>query len=445
PPCLPVFAVGLLAAPAVAADRPNVVIILSDDQGYADAGFQGSKEIPTPHLDALAKTGVRCTSGYVSHPFCSPTRAGLMTGRYQQRFGHENNPTYDPTNATLGLPLDQTTLADVLKKAGYATGAVGKWHLGATPAHHPLARGFGEFFGFLGGGHDYFRHNVFQTNPAQARAEYRIALQRNREQVPEDEYLTDALGREACAFVERHKAEPFFLYLAFNAPHTPLQAPSKYLDRVKGIADEKRRTYAAMVCGLDDAVGRRTAKLHDRGLEENTLVVFLSDNGGQTQVSASRNDPLRGLKGQVYEGGIRVPFVVRWPAKLPGGTTYDEPVCSIDLFPTACAAGGVAVSAGLKLDGVDLLPYLAGRTKGRPHERLFWRAGGGKTYAVRQGRYKLAKEGAAEELFDVVADIGETKDLAAAKPEVLAELLAAYRAWNAELVPPKWENPRPRR
>jgi arylsulfatase A-like enzyme len=177
PPCLPVFAVGLLAAPAVAADRPNVVIILSDDQGYADAGFQGSKEIPTPHLDALAKTGVRCTSGYVSHPFCSPTRAGLMTGRYQQRFGHENNPTYDPTNATLGLPLDQTTLADVLKKAGYATGAVGKWHLGATPAHHPLARGFGEFFGFLGGGHDYFRHNVFQTNPAQARAEYLIGIE----------------------------------------------------------------------------------------------------------------------------------------------------------------------------------------------------------------------------------------------------------------------------
>jgi arylsulfatase A-like enzyme len=430
-----------LLAPA-AGGSPNVVIIVSDDQGYADAGFQGCKDIPTPHLDALAKSGVRCTSGYVSHPFCSPTRAGLLTGRYQQRFGHENNPTYNPDDATLGLPLDQVTLADVLSKAGYTTGAIGKWHLGATPAHHPLARGFGEYFGFLGGGHDYFKHNAFKTDAAQAKVEYRIPLQRNREPVEESEYMTDALGREAAAFVERHSGEPFFLYLAFNAPHVPLQTPSKYSDRVKAIADEKRRTYAAMVCGLDDAVGRVLDTLRKLKLEDNTLVFFLSDNGGPTAVTTASNAPLRGVKGQVYEGGIRVPFVVRWPAQLPAGATYDEPVCSIDLFATACAAGGVAVPAGVKLDGVDVVPYLAGRVKGQPHQRLFWRTGGGTGYAVRHWRYKLARQGEKDELFDLDADIGETKDLSAAKPEVLAGLRAAYAAWNAELVPPKWPNPR---
>jgi arylsulfatase A-like enzyme len=254
--------------------------------------------------------------------------------------------------------------------------------------------------------------------------------------------MTDALGREAVAFVNRHAKEPFFLYLAFNAPHVPQQAPAKYLDRVKGIADEKRRTYAAMVSGMDDAVGRVLDALRKHGLEENTLVVFLTDNGGPTPVTTARNDPLRGTKGQVYEGGIRVPFVVRWPARLPRGTTYDEPVCSIDLFATACAAAGAAVPAGVKLDGVDIVPYLAGHVKGLPHQRLYWRTGGGKTYAVRQGRYKLAKQGATEELFDLAADVGETKDVSATKPAVLAELGAAYRTWDAELVPPKWENPR---
>ncbi|MFM8532693.1 MAG: sulfatase-like hydrolase/transferase, partial [Acidimicrobiia bacterium] len=217
--------------------RPNVIVIVADDLGYADVGFHGSKEVPTPHLDALARRGVVCTSGYVSHPFCSPTRAGLLAGRYQQRFGQENNPRWEPANDAVGLPLDAVTIADAMKAAGYVTGAIGKWHLGAHPSFHPKRRGFEHYFGLLGGGHQYFDHNQFLTNPARARQEYLIPLVRNETPVEEHEYLTDALGREAAAFVEAQRDKRFFLYLAFNAPHTPLQAPDKYLDRVKSIED----------------------------------------------------------------------------------------------------------------------------------------------------------------------------------------------------------------
>jgi len=278
--------------------KPNVIIILADDLGYADVGFQGCKDIPTPHLDALAKAGVVCTNGYVSHPFCSPTRAGLLTGRYQQRFGHENNPAWLPEDQTVGLPVDQVTVANVLKKAGYKTGAVGKWHLGAHPAFHPNRRGFDEYFGLLGGGHQYFDHNQFKSNPMKAKQEYFIPLVRNEQPVEESAYLTDALGREAAAFVDAHRNEPFFLYLAFNAPHTPLQAPAQYLDRVKEIKDEKLRTYAAMICGMDNAIGLVTSKLKQHKLDQNTLVFFLSDNGGPVAVTNCRNTPLRGAKGR---------------------------------------------------------------------------------------------------------------------------------------------------
>lgn len=425
--------------------RPNIVILLADDLGYADLGFQGSKDIPTPHLDALARDGVRCSNGYVSHPFCSPTRAGLLTGRYQQRFGHENNPVYDPENERLGLPLDQVTVADALNSAGYVTGCVGKWHLGAAPAFHPNRRGFDSYFGLLGGGHQYFDHNVFKTDPKKARQEYFIPLRRNQASVEEHEYLTDALGREASNFVERTKDRPFFLYLAFNAPHTPLQAPSKYLDRLKGIADERRRTYAAMICGLDDAVGRLRDTLRRHQLDRNTLVFFLSDNCGQTSLTppiGTSNAPLRGSKGQVYEGGIRVPFVVSWPTRLPRGTTYDQPVSCLDLFPTAIAAAGGRLPQKVRLDGVNLLPHLSGEAKSAPHERLFWRTGGGTNYAVREGRYKLLKQGAGmPELYDLHADTAESQNLASKQPEIASRLRRTYEAWNSELVAPRWENP----
>jgi arylsulfatase A-like enzyme len=429
-----------LAAAEPPARRPNVVLILADDLGSADLGVQGCADIPTPHLDALARSGVRCTSGYVSHPFCSPTRAGLMTGRYQQRFGHENNPAYLPDDPAVGLPTDQVTMADVLARAGYATGWVGKWHLGAEPRFRPSRRGFREGFGFLGGGHDYFQETGDLRPP-----EYRIALLRDDMPLEaEPDYLTDAFTREAVAFIERHRADPFFLYLAYNAVHTPLQAPSAYLDRVKGITDAKRRPYAAMLLALDDGVGRVLEALKRHGLERDTLVVFLSDNGGPPTANGSSNAPLRGAKGALYEGGIRVPFFVRWPARLPAGATYDQPVIALDLWPTFAAAAGATVPDGVTLDGVDLLPYLSGERPSAPHEVLHWRADGGTRFALRKGDRKLVRQAPDRvELFDLAADPGESRDLAAARPAEVEALNALHDRWNAELVPPRWSNPRP--
>jgi len=431
----------LLAATTLAdaARKPNVVVILADDLGYADVGFNGCKDIPTPNIDSLARHGVRCTSGYVSHSFCSPTRAGLMTGRYQQRFGHENNPAYLPEDTKVGLPLSQTTIADVLKSAGYVTGAIGKWHLGAAPCFHPNERGFVEYFGFLGGGHIYLPG-------AKGGVEYNVPLLRNKEPLELKDYMTDVLSAEAAAFVARHKAEPFYLYLAYNAVHTPLQAPEKYLGRFAGITDERRRTYAAMNSAMDDGVGRVLAALRDNGIERDTMIWFFSDNGGPPyNVAPTHNDPLRGNKGTLYEGGIRVPFVVHWRAGLPEGTVCEQPVISLDVLPTAAALAGAKLPDRLKLDGVNIVPHLKGEVKTPPHERLFWRTGGGASWAVREGRYKLVKPGkdASPQLFDLKNDIGEAKDLVGEKPDVVARLQKAHDAWNAELIPPIFESPKP--
>ena len=334
-----------------------------------------------------------------------------------------------------GLPVDQVTLPQVLSEAGYRTGIVGKWHLGAAPKFHPLRRGFQEQFGFIGGGHDYFRANA----PGE-KSEYYIPFERDGEPVEEKEYLTDALSREAVSFVERNAAHPFFLYLAYNAPHGPLQAGEKYLDKVRGIADEKRRVYAAMVNAVDEGVGRLATALRDLKLESGTLVFFLSDNGGPTEVTHASNAPLRGAKGQVYEGGIRVPFIARWPGRLPAGKQYQHPVSSLDIFPTAAAVAGAKPPAAL--DGANLLPALAGKA-GPPHERLFWRMGGGASFAVREGRYKLVRVGGrAPELYDLETDIAESKDLAGARPELVKKLDAAREQWNRQLIPPLFESPR---
>ena len=416
--------------------RPNILVILADDLGYADVGFNGCKDIPTPNLDRLAKQGVRCTSGYVTHPFCSPTRAGLMAGRYQQRFGHENNPAWLPDSTLAGLPLSQTTLPQALKTAGYVTGCVGKWHLGAHPQFHPNRRGFDEYFGLLGGGHVYLPG-------AKGGVEYQIPMNRNGQQEPLADYLTDVLGREASAFVQRHQGKPWFLYLAFNAPHTPLQVTDRQLGRVKHIADETRRNYAGLVVGLDDAVGRVLAVLRETRQADNTLVWFFSDNGGPVSVTHSNNSPLRGAKGQVFEGGIRVPFLVSWPGRLPQGKDYSQPVISLDVFPTAAALSGAEVPAKHALDGVNIVPYLTGERTGSPHDRLFWRAGGGARFAVREGDWKLVGgEGAPTQLFNLATDPGEGKDLAAEQPEVLARLRKAYDQWNRDNVPPLFQSPR---
>jgi len=417
--------------------RPNIVVILADDLGYADVGFNGCKDIPTPNIDSLAKNGVRCSNGYVSHPFCSPTRAGLLAGRYQQRFGHECNPKWLPEDTKVGLPLNQVTVAQVMKEAGYVTGAVGKWHLGAAPCFHPNERGFSEYCGFLGGGHMYI------PDVKKGSWEYTAPILRNKTPVEHKEYMTDILSGEAASFINRHAKEPFFLYLAYNAVHTPLQAPEKYLNRFKGIADERRRTYAAMNSAMDDGIGLVLKALRDNGLEEKTMVWFFSDNGGPVPAAApADNSPLRGHKGNVYEGGVRVPFVVQWRGRLPDGKVYDEPVMSIDVFATSAALAGARVPESHKLDGVNIVPHLAGEIKTPPHDVLHWRSGGktGK-WAVRQGQYKLVKEDAELELFDLSADIGEKKNIAGEKREIVQKLQKLHDAWNAELIEPLWANP----
>jgi arylsulfatase A-like enzyme len=433
-------ALGLAAGPLRAADRskPNIVILLADDLGYADVGFQGCKDTPTPHIDSLAKEGVRCTSGYVSGPYCSPTRAGLMTGRYQQRFGHE----FNPGGGNAGLPLSETTTADRLKAAGYATGLVGKWHLGAAPRFHPQRRGFDEFFGFLGGAHPYF--------PGRG-----APIFRGTAEVKEKEYLTDAFAREAVAFIHRHKQKPFFLYLAFNAVHTPMHATDDRLKKFSSITDPTRRTYAAMLTAMDEAVGRVLDKLREERLENDTLVFFFSDNGGPTMrgttINGSRNTPLRGSKRTTLEGGIRVPFAVRWKGKLPAGTVYRRPVIQLDVLPTALAAAGVAVKPEWNLDGVNLLPHLTGADPRPPHETLYWRLG--EQMALRHGVWKLVRydpvadgeagrKGAGpatpSKLYNLAQDIGEANDLAAAHPEKVKELEALWQKWSAQLARPRW-------
>jgi arylsulfatase A-like enzyme len=432
----------LALAPAAAAAqspkdarKPNVVVIVGDDMGYADVGFHGCMDIPTPHLDALAKSGVRFTSGYVSGPYCSPTRAGLLTGRYQQRFGHEFNPG---GGAEQGLPVSESTLADRLRAAGYATGLVGKWHLGSAPEFHPQKRGFGEFYGFLGGAHSYFP----------ARDMLKTVL-RGTDPVAEEAYLTDALAREAVAFIDRHRAGPFFLYLSFNAVHTPMHADDARLKKFAPIADPQRRTYAAMMSAMDDAVGAVATKLRGARLEENTLVFFLSDNGGPTMpgttINGSVNTPLRGSKRQTLEGGIRVPFVMAWKGRLPAGTVYDHPVIQLDVLPTALAAAGISTGPGDKLDGVNLLPHLTGNAAGPPHEALFWRFG--EQMAIRRGDWKLVRYGpnanlqpgeSWPKLYNLAADIGESNDLAAKHPEKVKELQGEWDGWNAGNVKPLW-------
>jgi arylsulfatase A-like enzyme len=456
-PCLCsvlVFALAF-AAPSeclAAGAKPNFVVIVADDMGYGDIGIHGCKDIPTPHIDSIARDGVRCTHGYVSAPQCSPTRAGLLTGRYQQRFGHEHNKAY----ADSAMPLTERTMADTLKAAGYTTGLVGKWHLGTADKHHPMSRGFQEFFGFVGGANPFLPRPNGGTVPR---------ILRGREDANEKEYLTDAFRREAAAFIDRHRGEPFFLYLAFNAPHMPLEATPKYLKRFEAIPDEGRRTYAAMVSAMDDAIGAVLGKLKSAGLEESTLVFFISDNGGPERQNHSRNAPLAGVKGEVYEGGIRTPFLVRWKGRLPGGKVYDRPVIQLDIYPTALAAAGVPVPAGAKFDGVNLLPHLTGEKAGDPHDVLYWRftfppnRPASPRWAIRQGEWKLLNDvdprkpgepntARTLKLVNLASDPQESTDLSARHPEKAKALEAAWKKWDAQLVnpPPNADEParRPR-
>lgn len=403
--------------------KPNVLIFLSDDVGWAEYGFQGGKDIPTPNIDSIAKNGVRFTQGYVSGPYCSPTRAGLMTGRYQTRFGHE----FNSVAAQKGLDVKETTIANRLKSLGYATCAIGKWHLGAKEEYRPTVRGFDEFFGTLANTPYYH-----PTNFVDSRVSAEI-----QPITDESFYTTDKYADRAVDWIEKQKDKPWFLYVPFNAQHAPLQAPKKYLDRFTGINDENRRNFAACMSAMDDAVGRVLEKVRQLGQEENTLIAFFSDNGGPTPSTTSRNNPLRGFKATTWEGGVRIPFCMQWKGQIPSGKTYDNPIIQLDLLPTCVAAAGGKVDPAWKLDGVNLLPYLKGENTGKPHETLYWRFG--KQWAIRYGDWKLvAGNGGGPEpgLYNLASDISEANDLTAKQPEKVKELLALYEAWNAEQAPP---------
>jgi arylsulfatase A-like enzyme len=431
--------------------RPNVVLIVSDDLGYADIGVHGSRDIPTPYIDRIALGGVRFTSGYVSSPYCSPSRAGLMTGRYQQRFGYEFNPDGSPD---YGLPPTERTIGDRLQAAGYRTALFGKWHLGLSRQFHPMRRGFHEFFGFLGAEHSYLK--VAYTDVG---AGVPDPLLEGTKPAPSVTYLTAALGERAAGFIAEHAAQPFFLYLAFNAAHVPLEAPEKYLARFSKIADPQRRTYAAMVSAMDDAIGRTLEALRRHELEEDTLVIFLNDNGGPTMptttVNGASNRPLRGSKRQTWEGGIRVAFAISWKGHIEPGRVDHRPVVQLDVLPTALAAAGVAARES-EFDGVNLLPHLTGRASGPPHDALYWRLGD--MMAIRRGDWKLVKSrdgplvdvdpGALRDLsgaglYNLAEDVGETRNRATERPDKVQELSESWQRWNRQLPEPLWKPARP--
>ncbi len=423
---------------AAAADKPNVLVIVADDMGFADVGFNGCQDIPTPNIDSLAKHGVVCTNGYVSGCVCSPTRSGLMTGRYQQRFGNELNPQGPPSakNIDQGLALTETTFPQRMKSAGYVTGMVGKWHLGHRENLRPHRRGFDEFFGFLGGQHGY-QPPIIDTSEN--------AIRRGDTIVEEQEYLTTAFGREAAAFATKHRGQPWFLYLPFNAVHTPLHATPEKLAQFDTIENAKRRIYAAMQSSMDDAIGVVLTTLRETQQEENTLIFFFSDNGGPLSANASNNGVLRGQKSETWEGGIHVPFVIQWKAQLPQGRKLEHPVIQLDCLPTALAAAGVTIEPEWKLDGVNLLPALQGDTPTAPHEALYWK--NQSRWAIRSGDWKLvhspqaaagvpSMDGAG--LYNLHDDPGETKNLAAEQPERTKALAEQWSAWSATLVKPAW-------
>ena len=441
------------------ATPPNIVFVVADDLGIGDVGAYGGEIIKTPHIDALADSGVRFTQGYVSHPVCSPSRAGLMSGRYQQRHGWEFNPAGRDTET--GMSTQETTFADAMKARGYATGMIGKWHLGYEGPYHPNSRGFDEYFGVLAGGSLFIDPSVAGVEALGQRAPVRqfpYEVYRGNDTVVVDEYLTDRFTTEALDFIERKPEQPFLLYLSHTTPHTPLQATDKYLERYRHIEDKPTRIYAAMVASLDDSVGRIIEKLKQLDQYDNTLFVFLSDNGCAGYIrGACSNAPFAGFKRYHQEGGIRVPFIMAWPQRLPRGLVYDKPVISLDLMATFTAVAGRVRTTE---DSVNLVPYLTGETGGSPHEYLYWRSG--PTRAVRDDRWKLiqyartsltthdlrsdgrlqppdagwpaeASEGYLTLLYDLENDPGESRNVVEQHPEIAQRLRAAHEAWNSEL------------
>ncbi|MEQ1853578.1 MAG: sulfatase-like hydrolase/transferase [Chthoniobacteraceae bacterium] len=441
-----------------AATRPNILLIVSDDQGWPDLGCIGTKPVLTPNLDRLAAEGVRATNFYVTWPACTPSRGSVLTGRFPQRnglydmirndmvnYGHRYTPEEYATSPemTLGLDVREKTIGDALRKAGYATGVVGKWDMGQARRFLPLQRGFDFFYGHGNNGIDYYTHERYGVP----------SLFRGNDRTQEDRgtYATEIFKRESLAFIRAQKAKPWLLYLPFNAPHGAssfaqedaapagkksggrppregVQVPEKYSAPylAKGIPDNLARYYGAVAC-MDEAIGELLATLRETGIENDTLVIFFSDNGGSGN---GGNAPLKGAKSTMWEGGLRVPFIARWPGRIPAGKVSDEFLTSLEIFPTLLAAAGAEAPHAVKLDGFDMLPVLAGKQTS-PRTEMFWQRRADK--AARVGNWKWVASEKGGGLFDLASDPGETKDLSQEKPDALADVKGRWEAWRREM------------
>lgn len=466
------------------AKRPNIVLILADDLGQTDISLYGNKIISTPNIDAIGKEGVTFLDGYISSPVCSPSRAGLLTGRYQQRFGHEFQPNHRYLKNMLeyygfkmfprfrpltpikseevpapeerfrqGLPPSEITLAELLKKYYYSTAIIGKWHLGAADFAKPCARGFDYQYGFYEAftmyaekknptivnepiARDYMDQHEWKT--AEGRTGNCAILRNCCERQEEDKYLTDALTDEAIYFVNKNREKPFFLYLPYNAPHAPLQAQKKYYEQLSYIKDPVKRVYAAMIKNLDDEVGRLVKHIDSLGLGENTLIVFLSDNGGAVYNGTTENAPYRGGKLTNFEGGLRVPFMMRWKGKIKPATAVSNPVISLDVFTTFASQAGLTLPTDRIYDGVDLMPFILGEKKEPPHTALYWRSDFNK--AIRKGDWKFIvnEYDNSFQLYDLKNDKEEKHNLYQSKKEIAEGLLKELNTWETSMIQPLW-------
>ncbi|QDS98495.1 sulfatase-like hydrolase/transferase [Adhaeretor mobilis] len=441
----------LMTTPAWAA-RPNIIVIMCDDLGYSDVGFNGATDIVTPNLDSLAKQGTVFSSAYAAHPFCGPSRMGLMTGRYPHEFGAPFNlPESGKGNEEYyrqGVDVGETLISTVLQEAGYFTGAIGKWHMGTEPEYHPNSRGFDDYYGFLGGGHKYFPKQYKPIYERQLKAgvqsvwDYLTPLEHNGKEVDETEYITDALSREAVRFVDEasQKEQPFFLYLSYNAPHTPLEAKQEDMEVFPNIQDEKRKTYAAMVYAVDRGVGELIEALKSTKQLNDTLLVFLSDNGGQLH-SGATNRPLKGSKGDTYEGGFRVPLFFHWPGRVATGKRYDHPVTTLDFYPTFANLANASIPEGKDLDGTDIWEdFQAGRSA-RPGKSILAlrHRNGFSDVAVRRDQWKACRAYNQKwKLHNLDEDISEQHDLSNKQPGLMKSLVAEAEAWSKSHTPPRW-------
>lgn len=432
------------------AARPNILIIVADDLGYGDIGVNGAELIRTPNIDELAGEGIRFTSGYVTAAVCAPSRAALMTGRHQQSFGYEFNPR---GRDDVGIPVEVTTIADRMQAAGYRTGLVGKWHLGETRELHPMSRGFESFYGFVEGGNGYLtspEQGEWMADPVPGSPQgfKPVHLQDGFEPIDSLEgNLTGLLTDAAVDFIDESDEDPFFLVLTHFAPHSPLQATTEQLEPYKHVEDKATRIYAAMVTAMDEGVGEVIDALERNGLRDDTLVVFMSDNGcaHYIGVGTCSNGDFAGYKGTYFEGGIRVPMIASWPGRLEAGAVYDKPIVSYDWSATALALGG-AETEGADLDGVDLMGYIAGDDPAVPHERIHWRTTPNIT--MRDGDWKLLMiertdgEGMVTMLFNLAEDPGEMKDLSGKYPQKVTEMRDLFEEWSATMLPPSYESQR---